>query len=355
MKREDGTARLLGGDYDQLIDELAELYLHRRDALASRRSCAEGPMVTISALTNEDAGSISRAIRRHLRSRGEIAGEELTCRVVDSRGITSDLPIAAGDELRLFRRVHGTGEDGTKRLVGCNGDLVRVLEVRSEGLRLRSKAGRIAEVEWWRLADAAGRGLLLGPGYCLTVDAAQGITATEHINALPRGSAGATGFKSYVAESRHTETTYTLISEAAVREAELAARAVGDDRPITPEDLWRRVARDMSAKPRKALATDLVRDLRAAVMRGGIITRRMEANAAASSGLAECRSALLSDIAARVARVEEITGSTVAALDVLCAEISRVTGSVRPTRRLAEVEMGAGEAVSVTSSPSPSI
>ena len=35
------------------------------------------------------------------------------------------------------------------------------------------------------------------------MDAAQGITSDWHIDALPRGTGGATAFKSYTAESRH--------------------------------------------------------------------------------------------------------------------------------------------------------
>ena len=103
----------------------------------------------------------------------------------------------------------------------------------------------------------ARSGLLLGFGHALTVDAAQGITSAEHINALPRGSAGITAFKSYVAESRSRGATWTVVSDAAVHEAEKRSRALGDAAPITAADLWKRVAADMSAKPYKALGMDL--------------------------------------------------------------------------------------------------
>ena len=105
--------------------------------------------------------------------------------------------------------------------------------------------------------DATGR-LLLGFGHALTIDASQGITSDEHINALPRGTAGVTGFTTYVAESRSRGTTWTVISEAAVYEAERNRQALGDITPITKDDLWARVAEDMSAKPYKSLATDLL-------------------------------------------------------------------------------------------------
>jgi hypothetical protein len=47
---------------------------------------------------------------------------------------------------------------------------------------------RFADVEWRRLADRETGLLMLGFGHALTIDAAQGITSDEHINALPRGT-----------------------------------------------------------------------------------------------------------------------------------------------------------------------
>ena len=80
--------------------------------------------------------------------------------------------------------------------------------------------------------------LLLGFGDALTIDAAQGITSDEHINALPRGTAGVSAFTTYVAESRSRGTTWTVISEGALFEAERHRQALGDITPITQEDLW---------------------------------------------------------------------------------------------------------------------
>lgn len=131
-----------------------------------------------------------------------------------------------------------------------------------DGIRLRTKDGRVADVEWRRLADDATGRVLLGVGHALTIDAAQGITSDEHINALPRGTSGVTAFTTYVAESRSRGTTWTVISEAAVMEAERHRQALGDITPITTEDLWDRVAADMSEKPYKALGIDLLASAR---------------------------------------------------------------------------------------------
>ncbi len=108
------------------------------------------------------------------------------------------------------------------------------------------------------LKDSRSDRLLLGFGHALTIDSAQGITSGEHINALPRGTAGITAFKSYVAESRHVTQVHTIISEAATFEAVKRERALGDQEPITTGHLWERVAKDMSDKPYKSLAIDLI-------------------------------------------------------------------------------------------------
>jgi hypothetical protein len=69
MKREDGTARLLEGDTDQVVRQIADLYIERSDALKSQHPSYR---VTITTLANAEAADISRAIRERLKARGEI-------------------------------------------------------------------------------------------------------------------------------------------------------------------------------------------------------------------------------------------------------------------------------------------
>jgi len=254
MKREDGTAVLIGGDYDQVVEQIADLYIRRRDVL---RQAGDNKRVTVTALTNDEVADISRAIRSRLRERGEIAPDEILYRAIDQRGETYDLPIAIGDRLRLFRRTWGV-IDGRNGSIGNNGDIVEVVGWSTGGLLLRDAAGRVADVEWRRLSDEATNRLLVGFGHALTIDAAQGISSTEHINALTRGTSGISAFKGYVAESRSEYTTWTVISEGAVYEAERHRRALGDITPITMEDLWKRVGEDMSAKPYKTPGVDVL-------------------------------------------------------------------------------------------------
>jgi hypothetical protein len=257
MKREDGTARLLEGDTDQVVRQIADVYIERTDALK-----AQDPSygVTITTLTNAGAADISRAIRERLKARGEIGTDEATYKAVVYRADRPeffDLPIATGDRLRMYRKTVAQ-IDGKRATIGNNGDIVEVVRKTAAGLVLRNARGQTAEIDWRRLSDPKTGRLVLGFGHAFTIDAAQGMsTKGEHINALPHGTGATSAFKTYTAESRATGRTHTLISKAAVHAAVQRSRALGDVTPMTEDDLWQQVAKDASEKPYKALALDI--------------------------------------------------------------------------------------------------
>ena len=117
MKREDGTARLLEGDTDQVVRQIADLYIERDDALK-----AQDPSygVTLTTLTNAEAADISRAIRDRLKARGEIGTDETTYKAVVYRGDKPeffDLAVATGDRLRLYRKTVAQ-IDGQRATIG---------------------------------------------------------------------------------------------------------------------------------------------------------------------------------------------------------------------------------------------
>ncbi|MEJ5143636.1 MobF family relaxase [Gluconobacter albidus] len=227
MKRKDGTIRLAGGDHTQVVAHIADLYLRRRDAL-KRAGSTRG--ITMSAPTNADVMDISRAVRERLRERGEIGKEEIIRAAMDQRGEKYDLAISVGDRLRLYRRTSvkvDTPHGARWRDLGSNGDFVTVKGWTNEGLILENAKGRSGLTPWERLADNKTGRVLLGFGHAMTIDSAQGITSDEHINAMPRGTSAVTGFTTYVAESRHVHHGWTVISEAALREAESWSRPLG--------------------------------------------------------------------------------------------------------------------------------
>lgn len=254
MKRGDGHAMMVGGDRGQVVAAIADLYISRRDILLSGGA---GKTLTVSAPTNDDVAEIGTAIRERLKARGEIAQAEKVWQAVDQTGQTYDLALSVGDRVRLFRKTWGT-VDGEAKQVGNNGNVVTILAELADGLRIRTQDGEVADVKWQKLMDDKTKRLFLGHGHAITIDAAQGITSDEHINAMPRGTSAVTGFKAYVAESRARGATWTVISEGAVLEAERRRQALGDDTPITKEKLWKRAGEDLSNKPYKSLGIDLL-------------------------------------------------------------------------------------------------
>jgi hypothetical protein len=258
LKRQDGAARFVGGDQDQVVGRIADFYMERRDALAVAGAKRD---ITVSALTNADTADLSRAIRDRMKARGELRNDERVYDAIDQRGEQYAIPIATGDKLRLFRRTWAKIE-GKGGSIGNNGDIVEVVGRMADGLILCDKDGRVGEVQWRRLEHKETGRLLVGFGHAMTIDAAQGITSDEHINALPRGTAGMTGFTAYVAESRARGTTWTMISDEATFDAVRSRRALGDLTPIKAEDMWDKVAEDMAAKPYKALGMDLLQAAR---------------------------------------------------------------------------------------------
>ena len=258
MKREDGTARLLEGDTDQVVRQIADLYIERTDALKSQDPSYG---VTITTLTNAEAADISRAIRERLKARGEIGTDEATYKAVVYRAEKRRILRPADRDRRSAAHVpenrrpdrrqarHDRQQRRHRRGGPQDGRRARTAQrARSDG-RDRLEAA---------LGPKTGR-LLLGFGHAFTIDAAQGMsTKGEHINALPHGTGATSAFKTYTAESRATGRTHTLISKAAVHAAVQRSRALGDVTPMTEEDLWTQVAKDASEKPYKALALDIV-------------------------------------------------------------------------------------------------
>jgi hypothetical protein len=213
------------------------------------------------ASSQKDRSSTSGVARASERVTASKADEEGGIAQEGGEGGGQEWPAPPG-AARLSAEVSEIGDKGG--FIGANGYVVTVTERQAEGLVLRDKDGTTGFVEWRRLQDSTTGRFLLGHGHALTIDAAQGITSQEHINALPRGTGGVTSFKGYVAESRARGTSWTMVAEAATFEAIRRGKALGDTTPITSDDLWRKVGEDLSQKPYKPLGVDLLREAREA-------------------------------------------------------------------------------------------
>ncbi len=250
IKREDQTARLVAGNYDQVVAAIADLWLERSTANS------HDPKYTLSvtAPTNPDARAIASAIRERRRATGSLGPNQVLLSACDQLGNAFELPLAIGDRVRLFSRTNASYSDRSRGLIGNNGSILEVLSIGKDGMMLRNRLGRAGLVAWDTLRHPESGRIRLMYGDVLTIDSAQGLTSTEHIQAMPAGSSAVNGFKAYTASSRHRRTTYILCSEGAERREIVTRRPLGDTRRISDTDVWVNIGRNLSRQPEQESA-----------------------------------------------------------------------------------------------------
>lgn len=235
------------------MEATADLWEKRHAANAGR----DGYTLTVSAPTNEDARAIGAAIRERRRKAGQVGPDKVVIQASDQNGARYELPLAVGDRVRLFASTSASfaGKGGN---LGNNGSVVEVERIEDAGLQLRNHLGNSGFVRWDTLRDRESHRIRLTYGDVLSIDAIQGNTSTEHIDAMPSGSNAVNSFKSYVAKSRSRETTWLMVADGQERREITGRRALGTTLPITEADVWANVARNLSRQPEKELATDLI-------------------------------------------------------------------------------------------------
>ena len=254
MKQQDGTAELVAGGRHATVQRVASLWHERLEA---NRDDPEFKL-TVSAPTNADAREIGTAIRAERRRAGRLGDDVKITDAIDRNGDTYKLPLAVGDRVRLYDRVHDARVSGRKTVLANNGEVVEIRGLTDQGMIVRNDAGIEGLVAWHKIQARQGAPVRLTYGYATTVDTAQGSTATEHIHALPSGSRAIHGFKAYTAASRHERTTWIVVDEASERR-QLASRSMIGQRPeIHEPDVWRQIGENLSRQPQKASALDML-------------------------------------------------------------------------------------------------
>ena len=254
MKQQDGTAELVAGGRQATVQRVAQLW---RERLEANRADPEFKL-TVSAPTNADAREIGAAIRAERRRAGELGDDAKVLDATDRNGDTYKLPIAISDRVRLYDRVHDARVPGRKTVLANNGEVVEIRALADEGMIVRNDAGVEGLVMWRKIQARKDAPVRLSYGYAMTVDTAQGSTATEHIHALPAGSHVIHGFKAYTAASRHERTTRIVVDEASERR-HLASRSIIGHRPeIREQDVWRQIGENLSRQPQKASALEML-------------------------------------------------------------------------------------------------
>ena len=267
-KRDDGTARLVPGSPEEVAEVVADLWWERR----IEHAADPGYSLSVSAPTNADALMLARAIRARRRTAGELAGPDHLVAATDNVGRKFEVTLAVGDKVRLYARTPARSSSGQTLEIGVNGSVLEIEAIEPDGpqpggIRLRDASGRSGLVAWTTLlhpeGDPAEPRYRLGYGDVLTIDSIQGVTSEESIFVMPNGSDRVDAFRGYTAASRHRAQSYVIVGEAAERAAIAVRRPIGARRPVTEDEIWDRVAANLSREPVTVTATAMVARARA--------------------------------------------------------------------------------------------
>jgi ATP-dependent exoDNAse (exonuclease V) alpha subunit len=252
MKRQDGTAILVAGGREETVKRVTHLWFERTEAHRGDPNYK----IIITAPTNADTREIGAAIREDLRARGQLGKDLAVLDAGDGRGERYQLPVAIGDKVRLFDRVH---DAKSRKVLASNGEVAEIRAVTRDGIVLRNSAGTEGLVAWKKIQKKDGP-VRLSYGYAMTIDTAQGITEAENIHAMLGGSQAVSGFKAYTAGSRH-EHQYWLIVDDASERREIAGRAMLGMKPqISEPEVWQNVSENLSRQPLKQGALAMLRE-----------------------------------------------------------------------------------------------
>ena len=265
-KREDGTVRIVPGGYREAVEHVAALWQARRQANAGD----PGYTLSVSAPTNADAREIAAAIRVHRRATGELGPDQVVLQAADQTGAAYELPLAVGDRVRLFARTNAAYADRSRGIIGNNGSVLEVRAIAAAGVTLRNAQGREGLVKWDTLRDVESRRIRLSYGDVLSIDATQGLTSSEHIEAMPAGTRHVNAYKAYTQASRHRQATYVVTSDGEERREIVGRRPLGDARIIREADVWANMARNLARAPERESALaflERARDVRHGAVR----------------------------------------------------------------------------------------
>jgi hypothetical protein len=200
-----------------------------------------------------EIGSAIRAVRRKA---GEIGADVVVKDAIDNSGTTYKLALAVGDKVRLFDRVHDAAKGGRDKVLANNGSIVEIMDLTPRGMVVRNAESETGTVLWAKLHKRSSDPIRLTYGYAMTRNLAQGITSSEHIDAPLDGTKSTNVFSAYVSMSRHTQKTWVVLNEAAIRQ-DIASKRV-DGTSISRLDVLQQAGADMSRRPERGSVLEML-------------------------------------------------------------------------------------------------
>jgi hypothetical protein len=253
-KQADGTLLMVAGGREKTVERTAQLW---HDRMLANQGDARFTL-SVSTVSNQDVLEIGAAIRSKRRQAGEIGADVVTKSAVDNSNQPYKLPLAVGDKVRLFDRVYDAAKPGRDKVLANNGSIVEIVDLTTKGMVIKNAADEIGTVRWSALQKRASDPIRLTYGYAMTRNLAQGITSSEHIDAPLDGTRSTNIFSAYVAMSRHKQKSWVVLNEGAIRQSISSKWVDGHAEPLRPADVLRRAAEDMSRRPERGSALEML-------------------------------------------------------------------------------------------------
>ena len=259
--REDGDLAIVAGGAEATIRQTVAQW---RQQVTENALDPDYSLIVITP-TNQRVLDIGTAIRSNRREAGEITGPDVVIPAkIEAKGSeTVDLPLAVGDKVRPFHRLYDADTPGRSKFIASNGDVVEVRELLPDGMRIRNADGEEGRITWAQLKPfraPKNDPVRLTYGYASSVHAAQSLTRTQAIWALPDGSRGVSGPDAYVSLSRHTDGVKMIVSDAAERKQIQSRKMLGvAEDPPREAEVVRNIAANLSRFQKRRLASEMRR------------------------------------------------------------------------------------------------
>lgn len=267
---EDNALHIVPGDREEAIQKGVDVWQRWMEENKGRL----GFSAAITVPTNNDAREVGAEVRKRLKAAGEVGKDDTVIKACDQIEAHQpfDLPIAVGDSVRLFNTVYVDRGDKRPRF-GENGSVMKVLDIRPDGLELRNARGLTGFVTFDQIRDPARGVPRLTYGYAVTIDSRQSETHSHHLTIAPEGTRAINGFKAYTTFSRHRYESVLVTSQGAEIEEIEARRPLGDPRnkikAKVHEFIIENMSRNLARQPEKQLATEMLE--KAEKMRWGAV------------------------------------------------------------------------------------
>lgn len=264
-RQKDADERQMVADFRDGKSDLALEHLEREGRLSMHRNAAtaknqlirdweafthanKGKTTLIMAVKNSDVRDLNNQVRKILRDRGELTGQDVEIKTKGSNKSQIATNFAVGDKIVLAR----TDRD----LDVTNNAKAQITDIRSGAkgghiLSLRMEDGRHVEIDTLKFKDPESGGVAIRHGYASTAWSAQGATVDRSF-VLGEGMDRRYG---YVAMSRHRDAATLYVNEGTLK-----GRLQEAKKEVTKEAIKEELAKQLHRKTTKPSTLDFEGD-----------------------------------------------------------------------------------------------